>query len=141
MASKVRRNPRTPPHSIFHRGLIKLLIVNHLNKISESWDHFLSSGDFVSDATKIKSKKKGIPTDNGVSKENPQPTISSNSVETRSMRKCSAEELNETPKSKPHVEKTYTRKKKKVQFQEEGYNQMLDFPHSSIPSKDEVKSS
>lgn len=58
MSSKVRVRPKTPPHCIFHRELIKMLIINHLRKINRTWEHFLFWGGLNKEGTsKIKSKK------------------------------------------------------------------------------------
>jgi hypothetical protein len=33
MAMKVQENPKTPPHGIYHQGLIKVLIKDELGKL------------------------------------------------------------------------------------------------------------
>ena len=58
MSSKVRARPKTPPHCIFHRGLIKMLIINHLRKLNTTWENLLFWGYFDKQGpSKLKSKK------------------------------------------------------------------------------------
>jgi len=44
MSAKVQARPKS---SIFHKYLIKLLVVDHLKEINIIWDRFLFSGGFV----------------------------------------------------------------------------------------------
>jgi len=41
MDMRVQVNPKTPPHGIFHQGLIKLLVKAELGKLQKTWDQFL----------------------------------------------------------------------------------------------------
>jgi hypothetical protein len=41
MAMRVQANPKTPPHGIFHQGLIKVLVKAELGKLQKTWDQFL----------------------------------------------------------------------------------------------------
>jgi hypothetical protein len=41
MAMRVQVNPKIPPHSIFHQGLIKFLVKSELWKLQKTWDQFL----------------------------------------------------------------------------------------------------
>ena len=41
MATWVRTHPKHTAHSIYHQGLIKLLVISHLNKYGRSWEMFL----------------------------------------------------------------------------------------------------
>jgi hypothetical protein len=58
MSCKVRVRPKTPPHYIFHRGWIKMLIMNHLINLNRTWEHFLFWGSFNEESiAKLKAKK------------------------------------------------------------------------------------
>ncbi len=58
MLAKVRAKPKMPPHYIFHEGLIKLLIFNHLGKVDSTWEHLLFLGGFIKyGAAKTKDNK------------------------------------------------------------------------------------
>jgi len=58
MSAKFRAKPKTPPHCIFHKGLFKLLIINHLREIGRTWDHFMFWGGFVKECVaKIKGRE------------------------------------------------------------------------------------
>jgi len=46
MAMKIQANPKTTPHSIYHQGLIKVLIKEDLEKIQRTWDRFLIHSRF-----------------------------------------------------------------------------------------------
>ena len=41
MAIRVRNHPDSSSNSIFHHGLVKLLIAKELEKYERSWSHFL----------------------------------------------------------------------------------------------------
>ena len=41
MAMRVQANPKTPPHRIFHQGLIKVLVKAELGKLHKTWDQLL----------------------------------------------------------------------------------------------------
>lgn len=65
MSAKIQARPNSSSHSIFHKALIEILIVNHLNKIGRTWEHFLFQGGYVESVSpkpktsgkKIKPKK------------------------------------------------------------------------------------
>jgi hypothetical protein len=46
MAMRVQANPKTPPHRIFHQGLIKFLVKAELGKLQKTWDQFLIQSGF-----------------------------------------------------------------------------------------------
>jgi hypothetical protein len=46
MAMKIQANPKTPPHGIYHQGLIKKLIKVGLEKLQRTWDRFLIQSGF-----------------------------------------------------------------------------------------------
>ena len=46
MAVRVKINPYHTPHSVFHHGLIKLLIVKELENKEWTWTHFLLWSSF-----------------------------------------------------------------------------------------------
>lgn len=46
MAMKVQANPKTPPHGIYHQGLIKVLVKAELGKLQKTWDQFLIQSGF-----------------------------------------------------------------------------------------------
>jgi hypothetical protein len=46
MAMKIQENPKTPPHGIYHHGLIKVLIKAELGKLHKTWDQFLIQSGF-----------------------------------------------------------------------------------------------
>jgi hypothetical protein len=41
MSSQVRKNVTNPHNSLFHHGLIKLLVLTKLEKQGQSWDAFI----------------------------------------------------------------------------------------------------
>jgi hypothetical protein len=46
MAMEIQSNPKTPPHGIYHWGLIKILIKVELGKLQSTWDQFLIHSGF-----------------------------------------------------------------------------------------------
>jgi hypothetical protein len=46
MAMKIQAKPKTPPHGIYHRGLIEILIKVELGKLQMTWDRFLIQSGF-----------------------------------------------------------------------------------------------
>jgi hypothetical protein len=46
MSNKIQTHPNTAQYSIFHQGLIKVLVMQELNKTHLSWEQFLSSLGF-----------------------------------------------------------------------------------------------
>ena len=55
MVSWVQTHPQHTAHSIYHQGLIKLLVISHLNKDGRSWESFLLGLGFEE---KVKEKGK-----------------------------------------------------------------------------------
>jgi hypothetical protein len=41
MDMKVQANPQTPPHIIYHQGLIKVIVKDELGKLQKTWDQYL----------------------------------------------------------------------------------------------------
>ena len=50
MVTRVRNHPEHNNHSVFHHGLIKLLITTQLEKIDRSWQHFIFWSGFEPEA-------------------------------------------------------------------------------------------
>jgi len=46
MENKVQTHPKNAPYSLFHQELIKVLVIQELDKTQTSWEHFLSSLGF-----------------------------------------------------------------------------------------------
>jgi len=46
MSTKVQRKPEAASTKVFHYGLIKLLVLDELQKVEKQWDYFLFWGDF-----------------------------------------------------------------------------------------------
>jgi hypothetical protein len=46
MAMRVQENPKTPPHGIFHQGMIKVLFKAKLGKLQRTWDKLLIHSRF-----------------------------------------------------------------------------------------------
>jgi len=46
MANKVQTHPKNAQYSLFHQGVIKVLVMQELNKNQTTWEHFLSSSGF-----------------------------------------------------------------------------------------------
>jgi len=47
MAKRVHANPKNVHRTIYHHGLIKILIVEELKKRGDNWDAFLSRNRFI----------------------------------------------------------------------------------------------
>ena len=47
MSTKIRSKMVIPPHFIYNRGLIKILIHYQLRQVNQTWDHFLFWEDFL----------------------------------------------------------------------------------------------
>ena len=47
MSLKFKKNPSFSLHNLYHRGLIKMLIVYHLNHDRVSWEQFIEHEGFV----------------------------------------------------------------------------------------------
>ena len=47
MSLKVQKNPSFSLHNLYHRGLIKMLIVYHLNRDRVSWEQFIEQEGFI----------------------------------------------------------------------------------------------
>ena len=58
MASRVRNHPDFASHIVFYHGLIKLLIIQELDKGERSWSHFLFWSGFKFDFKEGKGKTK-----------------------------------------------------------------------------------
>jgi hypothetical protein len=58
MSSQVRKNVTNPHHSLFHHGLIKLLVISELRKQDRTWDDFLHQ--FLNPHLTVKMAKKSI---------------------------------------------------------------------------------
>lgn len=41
MATRVRNHPSHTSHNVFHHGLVKLLVLDELEKHNRTWSHFL----------------------------------------------------------------------------------------------------
>ena len=59
MVTWVQTHPKYTSYSIYHQGLIKLLIISHLNKDGRNWDSFLLESGFEE-----KFKEKGKKSEN-----------------------------------------------------------------------------
>jgi hypothetical protein len=46
MAMKIQVKPKTPPHGIYHQGLIKILIKAEMGKLQRTWDQLLIQSGF-----------------------------------------------------------------------------------------------
>jgi hypothetical protein len=57
MASKVQAKPQKASNSLFHHGLIKLIVLEDINRRNTSWDYLLFWGEF---RQQIQSQKVGI---------------------------------------------------------------------------------
>ena len=121
MSSRFRAWPNTSPHYMFHTGLIRLLIEDHLRKQNQWWAHFLLWGEFNEEvATKPKSKKGKIkpkkpktrPDKNivvGIPDDTSKPSMQTNTVLDRNMRRCSLKEKEETLKPINVIKKVNTK--------------------------------
>jgi hypothetical protein len=58
MSSQVRKNVANPHNSLFHHGLIKLLVITELTKQGKTWDEFLYQ--FSNPHLTVKTSKKSI---------------------------------------------------------------------------------
>jgi hypothetical protein len=58
MASKVQAKPQKASSSLFHHGLIKLIVLEELNKRNKTWDYLLFWGEF---GQEVHPKKKELP--------------------------------------------------------------------------------
>ena len=47
MSKKIQSNPSSPPHHIFHVGLIKILVKFELDKKKKYWDTFVKEVGFA----------------------------------------------------------------------------------------------
>ena len=47
MSSAMKKGPRNISHSLFHHGLVRMLIERELSKQNRSWDEFLESNGFL----------------------------------------------------------------------------------------------
>jgi hypothetical protein len=58
MASKVQAKPQKASNSLFHHGLIKLIVLEELNRRNKTWDFLLFWGEF---GQEVQPKKGGTP--------------------------------------------------------------------------------
>jgi hypothetical protein len=58
ISSQVRKNMENPSHSLFHHGLIKLLIVSELQKNNRTWEDFLY--EFLNPHLMIRAVKRAV---------------------------------------------------------------------------------
>ena len=47
MSSAIKKGPKNISHSLFHHGLVRMLIERELSKQNRSWDEFLESNGFL----------------------------------------------------------------------------------------------
>ena len=47
MSSAIKRGPKNIGHSLFHHGLVRILVERELSKKNRSWDEFLESNGFL----------------------------------------------------------------------------------------------
>ena len=47
MSKKIHSNPSSPPHHIFHAGLIKILVKFELDRKNKPWDTFIKEVGFA----------------------------------------------------------------------------------------------
>jgi hypothetical protein len=58
MASKVQDKPQTTSNSLFHHGLIKLIVLEELSRRNKTWDYIFFWGEF---GPEVQPKKGGTP--------------------------------------------------------------------------------
>ena len=46
MSSAIRKGPKHISHSLFHHGVVRMLIERELSKVDRSWDEFIESNGF-----------------------------------------------------------------------------------------------
>jgi len=59
MAMRVQENPKTPPHGIFHQGMIKVHVKAKLGKLKRTWDQFLIHSGFEKENHSLASQSHG----------------------------------------------------------------------------------
>ena len=47
MSSAIKKGPRNISHSLFHHGLVRILVERELSKLNPSWDEFIESNGFL----------------------------------------------------------------------------------------------
>ena len=57
ISARVKTKPNTPPHCIYHQGLIKMVIRHQLRKLNRTWDHFLFQGGFNCENKQLQRRK------------------------------------------------------------------------------------
>ena len=91
MADKVQAKSEGSETSLFHRGLIKLLVLDELKRLGRDWSSFLFVSGFEVDAItpKRKPKSRGIPSPSVAEQSEPLMAEKSESVimETKSLHK------------------------------------------------------
>jgi hypothetical protein len=133
MSHKVQDEPDHIQNTLFHFGLIKMILVEELRKKERTWEHFLFWGGFELDTQPDKGKRKS-------SKKIPTPQSS------LKRRRAITLDLSEEPTSSSKVKKA----KKKLVFKEAAEQastqqtkqaNVLNLPYSesdSEPNKEEV---
>ena len=46
MSNAIKRGPKNVSHSLFHHGLVRILIDRELSKSNRSWDEFVEANGF-----------------------------------------------------------------------------------------------
>jgi hypothetical protein len=62
MSDKVQAKSKLVERSVFHSGLIKMLVLEELKNIDSDWDTFLTSSGFQSDIVNTPQTKRRTPT-------------------------------------------------------------------------------
>jgi len=61
MSTRVQAHPKNTKHSVFHQGLIKLLIIEEFNKTKKTWQHFLFWVSFKKEVHELQEAKADTP--------------------------------------------------------------------------------
>lgn len=133
MAARVRAKSDASYHFIYHKGLIKLLIENHLRKINRTWEHFLFWGCFLESvspkpkATSRRKRSKKIV-------EPPQTLEQGTSfVQTRSQGRSTMREP--PPPLVPKMERVYTRRSGRLWEKKNLSPSHMPYPEQVEPTK------
>jgi hypothetical protein len=118
MSTRFQSKSNMPPHYVYHRGLIKILIQYHLSKKKITWDSFLVSEELDAISSQKKRgrplkivQKKGSKTD---PKDKPPQFAASTQRITRIQFKKQLADTMGTPQKSPEIKVTYQRKKKQI---------------------------
>ena len=119
MSFRVQSHPETPPHGIYHQGLIKKLIVDQLKEKGRSWDHFIFWGGFKSENQSSNQKKNETPrkkiktlTQQEVPSNELLPVTPSTPIVTRSLKNRVSSKLRESSNLVSSLKVVYTRTKR-----------------------------